>query len=145
MHALLYVAAVVSLLLQRQATIAPRKLHLTCALRYLEMRILTTAMCHSVLLQLLPTTANTTDTHVRFPAEMPVTTAGFRAPSWQAGTTLQEYCSAVQQSIAAPWQQRRALVQALAAACGMLEYDAADFSSAHIFVQVCKHKCHYHQ
>jgi hypothetical protein len=77
-----------------------------------------------------------TETNVRFPSEMPVTKAGFRAPSWQAGTTLQEYCSAVQQCIAAPWQQRRALVQALAAACGMLEYDAADFSSAHIFVQV---------
>jgi hypothetical protein len=98
-------------------------------------------MCCYVSLLLLcvaATTSNATETHVRFPSEMPVTKAGFRAPSWQAGTTLQEYCSAVQQSIAAPWQQRRALVQALAAACGMLEYDAADFSSAHIFVQVRK-------
>lgn len=44
--------------------------------------------------------------------------------------------AAAREALLLQWMARRALVMALAAQTGMLEYDASDFGSAAFFVQV---------
>jgi len=57
-------------------------------------------------------------------------TGSHRAPRWDLSSTLWDYLPPVQLFVQNAWNKRREMVEALAAAFSMLEFDALDYSRA---------------
>mmetsp|Transcript_40676 Transcript_40676/g.66550 ORF Transcript_40676/g.66550 Transcript_40676/m.66550 type:complete len:424 (+) Transcript_40676:67-1338(+) len=84
------------------------------------------------------TAGRSTPDHVEvsFPHRMKTTKNGFILPPWQAGTSMFDYLPLVRRQAARRWAFRREVVRVLAKRCASLEFDAVDYSSIHILVQV---------